>query len=334
MKAFIIGAGLIGKKRASSLPQVFELFGVYDLDIEKSKVFADLFSCRWFRTLDEGISSLPKGSLVIIAIQHSDLFKVANICLQTGLHVLVEKPGAISGNQMMELNNLADKNGATLSVGFNHRFHEAAMRLKKICEEGPYGEPLMVRARYGHGGRRGYETEWRANREISGGGELIDQGIHLIDLLHYYDLSPELKFAGLPTLFWNMEVEDNAFLAGRIKKNGYFWLHASWTEWKNLFSFEIFFASAKVEWSGLGGSYGAEKLLIYDMEKDLKIPVLKVYECKEEDKSWEIELLEVHKRILGKKSFATSGSEAVQNLNIVETAYLKYGNSKENKSDA
>ena len=74
---------------------------------------------------------------------------------------------------------------------------------------------MFIRARYGHGGRVGYEKEWRAQPAISGGGELIDQGAHLIDLSRWFLGDLTVDYAAVPTLFWDMPVDDNCFLALR-----------------------------------------------------------------------------------------------------------------------
>ena len=133
---------------------------------------------------------------------------------------------------------------------------------------------MFIRARYGHGGRVGYEREWRAQREVSGGGELIDQGIHLIDLTRFLAGDVDLAFGELRTTFWDMDVEDNAFLALRPHAGGFAWLHASWTEWKNLFSLEIMLERAKIEIAGLGGSYGPETLTLFEMLPEMGPPLV------------------------------------------------------------
>src|SRR5206468_1135197 len=150
-------------------------------------------------------------------------------------------------------------------VGFNHRYHRAFRKAREIVDSGVLGDLMFIRGRYGHGGRPGYDREWRAVPELSGGGEAIDQGMHLIDLARWFlgDFPSVQGYAG--TFFWNMPVEDNAFFLLRSAENRVAFLHATWTEWKNLFSFEIYGRFGKLEVSGLGGSYGIERLAHYQM---------------------------------------------------------------------
>ena len=102
-----------------------------------------------------------------------------------------------------------------VKVGFNHRFHPGIARAVAEARSGAHGEILHLRARYGHGGRLGYEREWRADPARSGGGELIDQGMHLLDLSHWLLGPLPLHSALLRTAFWDMPVEDNAVVAAR-----------------------------------------------------------------------------------------------------------------------
>lgn len=322
-KVLIIGAGLIGNKRAKFLPKNLELFGVFDLDFKKSMDFAEEYNCVNFQTLDEAFLLLPSNSLVVIAVRHANLAELARKSIEMKSHVLIEKPGAINAEKMKELIMLADNIGVTISVGYNHRFHGAAIELKKILNSQEYGEIQLIRARYGHGGRLGYEKEWRTDYKHSGGGELLDQGSHLLDLLNFFGTEPVLEFSLLPTLYWKIDVEDNAFLAGRLTNSGVFWIHASWTEWKNLFSFEVFLKTAKIEWSGLHGSYGAERLVIHHMEDGLGIPTEKIMEFPEIDESWLLEMIEVEKRIRNNISESASGECARKVLEIIDMAYQK-----------
>jgi predicted dehydrogenase len=144
---------------------------------------------------------------------------------------------------------------------------------------------MFIRARYGHGGRVGYENEWRAQPAISGGGELIDQGSHLIDLSRWFLGDLTVDYAAVPTLFWRMQADDNCFLALRSGSGQIAWLHASWTEWKNTFSFEIFGRDGKLVVDGLGGSYGQERLTYYRMLPQMGPPETTTFDFPEQDQS-------------------------------------------------
>ena len=151
---------------------------------------------------------------------------------------------------------------------------------------------MFVRGRYGHGGRVGYESEWRANPEMSGGGELIDQGVHLIDLAGCF-LGEFADVAGVAaTMFWRMPVDDNAFLTLRTAAGQVAFLHVSCTEWKNLFSLEIYGRDGKLAIDGLGGSYGIERLTHYQMLPEMGPPVTSSWEYPGADQSWAVEFAE------------------------------------------
>src|SRR4030042_4857738 len=107
-----------------------------------------------------------------------------------------------------------------------------------------------------------YEIEWRAAKELSGGGELLDQGIHVADLFRWFLGELEVVYGNTPTYFWNMEVEDNAFALFKTSIGQTALMHTSWTQWKNRFTFEIFGEAGYLIVEGLGGSYGTETLRI------------------------------------------------------------------------
>jgi len=183
----------------------------------------------------------------------------------------------------------AKRTGALVRIGFNHRYHRAFRKAREIFESGALGPMMFIRGRYGHGGRPGYDREWRADPERSGGGELIDQGAHLIDLSRWFlgDF-PNVR-GSAPTYFWDMPVEDNGFLLLETARGQVAFLHASWTEWKNLFSFEISGRVGKLEISGLGGSYGTERLAWYKMSAEMGPPETMVWEYPMADDSWQAE---------------------------------------------
>ena len=228
----------------------------------------------------------------MVATVHDQLAGLAEQALQTGAHVLVEKPAGVSLAQVERLMECQRATGRLVKVGFNHRFHPGLARAAEEVHSGRHGDLMHVRARYGHGGRIGYEREWRADPARSGGGELIDQGMHLLDLTHWLAGPLPLHSALLRTHFWDPPVEDNAALllgeAGS-KTDPWAMLHVSWTEWKNLFSMEIYCRTAKLQIDGLTRSYGAQRLSIYRMGPELGPPEIEEIAYPAEDRSWERE---------------------------------------------
>jgi predicted dehydrogenase len=184
---------------------------------------------------------------------------------------------------------------------------------------------MFVRGRYGHGGRIGYEKEWRARPELSGGGELIDQGVHLIDLARWFlgDFSEVSGYAH--TYFWQMPVDDNAFLLLKTSQEQVAFLHASCTEWKNTFSFEVFGRDGKLQIDGLGGSYGVERLSYYKMLPEMGPPETTIWEYPQADNSWEVEMKEFLEDIRLQREPSPGLRDAAAALSIVQKVYRESG---------
>ncbi len=328
MNYAIIGCGLIGKKRLAGLPAGSKLAVACDTNFARAEELVKLAqSGRVAGDFKEAVSD-SQVDAVIVATINSELAPISTAAIRAGKHVLVEKPAGISVKQIDELTSLAKKIKVWVRVGFNHRYHPAFRKAREIFESGVMGELMFIRARYGHGGRIGYDKEWRANPKLSGGGELIDQGIHLIDLAGWF--LGEFKHVGghADSYFWNMPVDDNAFLDLQTAKGQTAWLHVSCTEWKNLFSFEIYGRHTKLHVEGLGGSYGVERLFHYQMKPEMGIPDTKVYEFPGADESWRIELAEFEKNIQLKREPDAGLAEARAALQIVETIYQESGMQK------
>jgi predicted dehydrogenase len=322
----IVGCGLIGGKRARALPVGWRVVTVHDPDPARAgELLASLDPAVHPGARPVGSAAEAAGAdgveLVIVATPHDRLAPAGLVAVAAGRHVLVEKPGADRLEPLLELREAAERAGRTVRVGFNHRFHPALRRARELAANGGYGPVFGVRARYGHGGRVGYEKEWRAVRSISGGGELIDQGMHLIDLTRCFLGDVDLAFAELRTDFWAMEVEDNAYLALRGEGGGFAWLHASWTEWKNLFSLEIALETAKLEITGLGGSYGTERLTVYEMSEEMGPPASTTEEWTDADGSWRDELADVVAGIDGRPTAGATLDDCIAAFRVVEEAY-------------
>jgi predicted dehydrogenase len=320
----VVGCGSIGRKRALALPPGAHLAATYDLDVERSAALAQDAGApdAVASSLEDAVCG-PDVDLVVVATVHDQLVAAATAAVEAGRDVLVEKPGATCVDDLEALRTAAARSGVTVRVGYNHRFHPGVMKLRALVRQRADSEPLCIRARYGHGGRLGYEREWRADRLVSGGGELMDQGSHLIDLCTHLSGPVELAYANLPTLFWPTDVEDNAFIALRLASRGTAWLHASWTEWKNLFSLEVTCRAAKYEMKGLGGSYGQERLTLYAMRPELGPPEEQSWGWPSVDHSWGLELEDMLVARRGGLSMGATLDDAIQTLSIIEEAYQR-----------
>jgi predicted dehydrogenase len=126
---------------------------------------------------------------VIVSTLNATLASIAGAAISAGKHVLIEKPAGISAREIEELVDMAAKRMVAVRVGYNHRYHPSFQKAREIVDSGALGSVMYVRGRYGHGGRVGYDREWRADPKQSGGGELIDQGVHLIDLAGWFLIS-------------------------------------------------------------------------------------------------------------------------------------------------
>ncbi|MEK7407471.1 MAG: Gfo/Idh/MocA family oxidoreductase, partial [Acidobacteriota bacterium] len=263
----------------------------------------------------------PDVDLVIVATTHYMLAEIACAAAGAGKHVLVEKPGARRAVELDAVLAASQRTGALLRVGFNHRYHRAFQKAREIFDSGALGELMFIRGRYGHGGRPGLEREWRACPEESGGGELIDQGMHLIDLARWFLGDFSVVRGRIATYYWDMPVEDNGFMLLETARGQVAFLHAGWTEWKNLFSFEIFGRDGKLEISGLGGSYGTERLAWYRMLPEMGPPVTTIWEYPMADNSWEVEFASFLEDIRLKRPPRPGVPDAQAALRVVERLY-------------
>lgn len=324
MRAGIIGCGLIGRKRAESLGTAATLVACADPAVERARDLAARSGARasadWRSVVDA-----PDVDLVVIATPHDSLAHITLAAVERGKHVLVEKPAARSATELAPVVAEAERRNALVRVGFNHRYHRAFRKARELVDQGVLGELMFLRARYGHGGRLGYDKEWRADAAVSGGGELIDQGVHLIDLARWFlgDF-PEIDGTA-QTYFWDMRVDDNAFLMLRTAKRQVAWLHASATEWKNTFSMEIYGRDGKLQIDGLGGSYGTERLTWYRMLPQMGPPETTAWEYPMADDSWTAELAAFLDDIRQHRSPSPDLRAALAALQIVQRIYEKSG---------
>ncbi|MBS0662203.1 MAG: Gfo/Idh/MocA family oxidoreductase [Verrucomicrobia bacterium] len=321
MNFALVGCGLIGRKRAAALGAATSLRYACDLDLARARdLAARVPGCEAVTDYRVALAD-PAVDAVIVSTLNASLAPITLAAVRAGKHALVEKPGALNSGQLQSIRAATAGTGAKVRFGYNHRFHPALRLARELCAAGKLGPLMFLRGRYGHGGRKGYDREWRANPALSGGGELIDQGVHLIDLAGWFLGEFDRVEGHASTLFWDMPVDDNAFLSLRTRANQTAWLHVSCTEWKNLFSLEIYGRDAKIAIDGLGGSYGPERLVFYQMLPQMGPPETAVHEFPAGDESWRLENEAFAEDIRLGREPSPGLTEAIRTLEIVETIY-------------
>ncbi len=320
----IVGSGLIGRKRASALGAARLVAAADPIESRALSLAAAhpgaIAAAAW-----QDVVERRDVDIVIVATTNDALAPIALGALAAGKHVFVEKPAARTVAEAQAVAAAAHLAGRFVRVGFNHRYHPALRQAHELFESGALGDLMFLRGRYGHGGRVGYDREWRADPALSGGGELIDQGVHLIDLSRWFlgDFPVVEGFAH--TYFWQMPVDDNAFLLLRTPREQTAFLHVSCTEWKNLFSLEIYGKQAKLQIDGLGGSYGVERLTYYRMRPEMGPPDTTTWEYPRGDESWGLEFAEFLDDIALNRPPSPGIADAAATLAIVEAIHDRSG---------
>ncbi len=260
----LIGAGGIGKLWGEAMRGVkgVRLAAVVDVNQESAKAIAQHFSGCATATDWKKIVRGKNIDAVLVATPHKWLAPISRAALAAGKHVFCEKPSGFRAREVKANAELAKRKKLVYMPGFNHRYHPAYMKAREILEKGGIGEVDFIRARYGFGGRPGYNKEWRFKKAIAGGGELLDQGMHMIDMARWFmgDFQKVHGFA--ENFFWGGDVEDNAFLLMRTKAGQVASIHVSWTNWEWVHSFEIYGSKGYLVIDGLDTRYrGPERLV-------------------------------------------------------------------------
>jgi predicted dehydrogenase len=297
-----------------------ELVAISAAHAESAQTLTRKFGCESL-TGWETMVNRPDLDVVVVCTPPDLHARISIAAMENGKHVLCEKPLARNLQEAEAMIKTAEVNGVKLKCGFNHRYHPAIHKAKELLDQGRIGEPNFVRCRYGIGGRPGYEKEWRANPSVVSGGQLMEQGIHAIDLSRWFLGEFREVSAFVATYFWKIvPLEDNAFVLLRTDSGRIAYIHSSLTQWKNLFSFEVFGPDGYIIVEGLGGSYGTESLTIGRREF-LKPFAEEIIEFRGEDISWYEEWKEFVTCIKTNKEFSGSGYDGLVAMRLVNAAY-------------
>lgn len=330
IKVGIAGYGKIGQVRADEINrnQHTELVAVYD--IKKPEFLSDgVEFCNSF----EDLLSQDIDAVFVCAF-NDVLADFTSQSLEAGKHVFCEKPPARTSEELKNVIEIEKGTNLVLKYGFNHRYHYSVIEAKKLIDSGSMGKLLWLRGVYGKAGSIDYHKNWRNYKEVSGGGILIDQGIHMLDLMRYFsgqDFTHINSF--VTTSYWDIESEDNAFAIMQSDEKVTAMLHSSATQWKHKFLLELSFEEGYVNLDGiLSGtrSYAPEKLVVGRREfEDVTFAMGKPKENTtwfENDDSWKLEVDEFVDAILEKGTIQNGTSEdAFETLRLVERIYENSG---------
>jgi len=322
-KAGIIGYGKMGKTRHEAMDE-----------LKCAEVIAVSEPCT--KTSLDGIPNFSHDEI----IQHKEIDAVI-VCtpnflnkeltiksLNAGKHVFCEKPPAFTAKDVEDIREAETKSGKKLMYGFNHRHHDSVIRMKELIDSGSYGKVLWLRGRYGKSVTEDYFNQWRSKKELAGGGILLDQGIHMLDLFLHLSGDFDVVKAEISNLYWHMDVEDNAFVILKDSKTGKVAsLHSTMTQWRHLFSLEIFLEKGYMVLNGLLTSsmaYGEEVLSVAKNRSTAPAATWKdeVSTKYLSNNSWRYEMEHFFNAIENDTPVAIGNSEdALKLMRIIDAAY-------------
>jgi len=324
LKVGIAGYGVVGKRRRQFIDRHPNLktVAVCDQTFSKSGVMED--GARYY--LDYVHLLKEPLDVLFVSLPNYLAAEVTIAGLEKGLHVFCEKPPGRTVSDIERVIEVEKKHpGLILKYGFNHRYHDSVRDALKLVKSGKLGDILNLRGVYGKSNIVPFVGEWRAERKFSGGGILLDQGIHMVDLMRLFCSEFTEVKSFISNRYWNLDVEDNAYAIMRDKKGRIATLHSSATQWQHRFSLEIAFSEGYLELSGIlsgSKSYGEEKLtigqrcaLVTGTDKEETVTYL-------EDNSWRDEIFEFADTIGGGKKLVHGNSaDALHTMKLVYRIY-------------
>ena len=325
IKLGIAGYGKMGRIREETINDSSEssLHGIFDRNQENINTNTPVYD-SYEELLDSEIEGVFISTYVNVAAE--DVLRA----LKKGKHVFCEKPPSMNKDELLEIEEFQADSNLILKYGFNHRFHYSVMEAKNLIETGEMGRLLWMRGVYGKAGSLDFKKNWRNYSKYAGGGILMDQGIHMLDLFRFLSGQEFSCLASyLDTIFWKVENEDNAFVILKSGSGTIATLHSTANQWRHKFLLEMTFENGYINLDGIlssTGSYAPEKLIYSyrkeeDIEKGMGRP-LETSSTYEVDNSWKYELEEFLGAIRGEGKIKSGTlQDAYSVMELVEEIY-------------
>ncbi|MBL4615241.1 MAG: Gfo/Idh/MocA family oxidoreductase [Magnetovibrio sp.] len=326
LRVAIAGFGVVGKRRRKyiDLHPAMETIAVCDKKFDKAGIFED--GVAYCQSAEE---LLARDFDVLFVCLTNDVAPDVTIAgLKKGVHVFCEKP---PGRNVQDIERVIEVEkthpNQRLKYGFNHRYHDSVRDALEITRSGELGRVLNLRGVYGKSKFISYgeHSAWRTQRDVAGGGILLDQGIHLVDLMRLFGGEFTHVNSFISNDFWKYDIEDNAYALMKTDDNVVGMLHSSATQWRHRFSLEVAMEKGAIILSGIlsgSKSYGAETLTKIWVGADDRGDPMEQTTRYNNDPSWEGEINEFADAIINGGSIEEGSSlDALKTMQLVFDIY-------------
>lgn len=326
IKVGIAGYGIVGKRRGDFIKKNPNM----TLNAVCDKTFSSDSHSNGIKKFKNYNDLLREPLDVIFVCMTNDIAsKVTIEALELGFHVFCEKPPGQNVKQIKDVIKVEKKYpNLKLKYGFNHRYHDSVREAIAIVKSGKLGNIIDLNAVYGKSKvitATGPNADWRSKREISGGGILLDQGIHMVDLLRLFAGDFEHIHSFISNNYWKYDVEDNAYALMRTSNGVVALLHSSATLWRHNFNLHISLEKGSITLSGILSStksYGSEKMTMAYRSDDENGDPKEITTRYNHDPSWEIEVNEFSDAII--KNLPIKSGDSNQALKTMELVFNIY----------
>lgn len=328
IRTVIIGMGRMGATRYQAIKRHggFQIVALCDTNLNNMNDCKEVKYQDWKECID---ACEPQA--VVVCTFNRIIPDVVCYALKKGIAVFSEKPPGRTLEDAVRMQKTQQETGMVLKFGFNHRVHNSIIEAKALIDSKLLGDVVCIRGVYGKAGNSNFQDEWRNDPALSGGGILLDQGIHMLDLMCYLtDSDLHVVNGSVSNLVWkDMKTEDSAFAMLETDKGQQVSIHSSAIQWRHKFDMDIICTNGYIALNGLltsTHSYGEERITYYKKDLEMKTGRLgkpKEYTmCFDEDFSWDIEIREFYDVIAeGKELVNGKPEEAVRVMQIIKEIY-------------
>ncbi len=329
LKIAIIGYGIVGKRREFYLSQLNNVKIIAISDKSFGEGYEVINGINYYNDYKDLLANCDVDA-VFIAVSNDVVCDIVCESLIRNINVFCEKPPARNLTEMNKIKSVyKDRNNLVLKFGFNHRYHDSVQDAYEIIKSKKYGNIINIKGTYGKSiivakddGNKG----WRAKREIAGGGILLDQGIHMIDLICYFSQGDfNTVYSIIENNHWNYDVEDNAYILMQNENGIVAMMHSSATQWKHNFVLTITLELGALSLEGILSStksYGNEKLVQIIRPKQPELYPTIISKEYNYDPSWSLEIKEFVNCIINNDKIENGSiDEACKTMGMIDKIY-------------